>query len=124
MSSADRIRLTGLHGWGHHGVLESEREAGQEFWVDVELELDVADASASDDLAQTVDYGLVAQQIYTLITGEPVNLIETLAERIAQACLTQVLVSAVTVTVYKPQAPISVPFENVSVTIRRVRADV
>ena len=124
MSSADRIRLTGLHGRGYHGVLESEREAGQEFWVDVDLEVDVARASASDDLTQTVDYSAVAQQVHELITGQSVNLIETLADRIAHTCLNHALVSAVTVTVYKPQAPISVPFENVSVTIRRVRADV
>ena len=105
-------------------MLESEREAGQEFWVDVDLEVDVARASASDDLTQTIDYSAVAQQVHELITGQPVNLIETLADRIAHTCLNHALASAVTVTVYKPQAPISVPFENVSVTIRRVRADV
>lgn len=124
MSPADRIRLTGLHAWGHHGVLESERDTGQEFWVDLELEVDTSSAALTDDLTQTVDYSFVAQQVHTVITGAPVNLIETLAERIAHLCLTHSLVQAVTVTVYKPQAPISVPFENVSVTIRRVRADV
>lgn len=123
VSQADRIKLTGIHAWGYHGVLDSERVTGQEFWVDIELETDTSDAALSDDLARTVDYSEIAVQAHAAIAGTPVALIETLAQRIAAVCLSHTRVSAVTVTVNKPQAPITVPFENVSVTIHRVRAD-
>ena len=104
---------------GHHGVFEHERLEGQEFSVDVALEVRTSAAAGSDDLADTVDYGHVANAVHALIVGEPVDLIETLAERIADACLGFTGVEQVTVTVHKPNAPIEVPFDDVELTIVR-----
>ncbi len=118
---ADQIVITGLRGIGHHGVFEHERHDGQEFVVDVTLEVSTVSAAGSDALVDTVDYGVVADQVHALIVGEPVDLIETLAERIASACLSHSGVAAVEVCVHKPQAPITVPFDDVEVRIRRPR---
>lgn len=118
---ADRITIRGIRGHGRHGVFDHERATGQEFVVDVSLYLDVAQAGRSDDLSDTVDYGEVATSVHALIEGEPMDLIESLAERIAQQCLTWQAVREVEVTVHKPQAPIQVPFDDVTVTIMRGR---
>ena len=117
----DQIAITGIRGVGHHGVLPHERVEGQEFVVDVVLDVDIVAAGASDDLDDTVDYGVVASEVHAAITGEPVDLIETLAERIAGACLAHPAVQAVEVCVHKPSAPIAVPFGDVEVRIRRQR---
>ena len=106
---ADQIVIRGIRGIGHHGVLDHERVDGQPFSVDVRLDLDTAVAAGSDSLDDTVDYGRVAKAVHELIVGEPVDLIETLAERIATACLDWPAVHRVRVTVHKPQAPITVP---------------
>jgi dihydroneopterin aldolase len=111
--------LTGLRVHGRHGVLPEEREQGQDFVVDAVLKLDTRGAAATDDLAQTVDYGVLAQRLADVVTGEPVDLIETLACRLADVCLTDLRVFEVEVTVHKPGAPIAVPFEDVSVTVVR-----
>ncbi|MCI0689575.1 MAG: dihydroneopterin aldolase [Sporichthyaceae bacterium] len=118
----DRIALHGLSGRGRHGVYDHERVDGQEFIVDLVLSLDTRAAAASDDLSATVDYGALAAGVVAVIEGEPVNLIETLAQRIAERCLAEPAVDTVEVTVHKPQAPIAVPFDDVSVTITRSRA--
>ncbi|WP_062210498.1 dihydroneopterin aldolase [Streptomyces sp. NBRC 109706] len=118
----DRIALRGLRATGFHGVLPRERAEGQTFVVDVELGLDTGPAARHDDLARTVDYGVVAEQITALIAGEPCDLVETLAQRIADQCLTHQAVAETTVTVHKPQAPITVPFDDVTITIKRSRA--
>lgn len=119
---SDRITLTGLRVRGRHGVYDFERARGQEFVVDVVLELDLAAAAASDDVGNTVHYGELAERLAAIVAGEPVNLIETLAERLAGACLADVRVHAATVTVHKPQAPIRPEFADVAVTLRRARA--
>lgn len=116
---ADRISLTGLRVRGFHGVFEHERRDGQEFVVDAVLELDTTGAAKSDDLADTIDYGALAQALAAVVAGEPVNLLETLAERLAAACLADPRVGAAEVTVHKPQAPIPLTFTDVSVTVRR-----
>jgi dihydroneopterin aldolase len=116
---ADVIRLSGIRATGYHGVFEHERREGQEFIVDVALFTDTRPAAAADDLARTANYGELAGQVRGLIAGEPVNLIETLAERIAGQALAAFAVQAVEVTVHKPQAPIEVPFGDVTVTIYR-----
>lgn len=122
MDFADEITLTGVRAYGYHGVFEAERREGQEFVVDVTLFLNTAAAAASDDVADTVHYGEVAERIVELVGGEPLNLIEALAARIADDLLkTHEIVRMVAVTVHKPHAPITVPFENVAVTIRRAR---
>lgn len=120
---ADQIIVTGIRGFGFHGVLDFEREQGQEFSVDVVLDVDLAAAASSDDLDDTVNYADVATAAHELIVGEPVDLIETLAERIAQACLVHPAARRVEVTVHKPQAPIPVPFDDVMIRIVREARD-
>lgn len=115
----DRITLTGLSAHGYHGVLEQEREEGQTFTADVVLEVDSRAAASSDDIAAAVSYAEVAERVVAVLAGSPVNLIETLAARIAAVVLADERVQAVEVTVHKPQAPLNVPFSDVSVTIRR-----
>ena len=119
--SEDRISLTGLRVRGHHGVFEFERRDGQEFVVDVVLEVSTAAAAASDALSDTVDYGDLAQRLAAAVAGEPVNLLETLVARLADVCLSLRGVAAATVTVHKPQAPIRLAFDDIAVTIRRER---
>jgi 7,8-dihydroneopterin aldolase/epimerase/oxygenase len=116
---SDRITLSGLRARGHHGVFDFERARGQEFVVDVALELDLGSAASSDDLADTVHYGELAERLVAVIGGEPVNLIETLAQRLADVCLKDPRVGVATVTVHKPQAPIAHEFADVAVTVRR-----
>lgn len=118
---SDRIELRGLRARGFHGVYEFERANGQDFVVDVALEMDLGPAAASDDVADTVHYGELAGRLVAVLSGPPVNLIETLAERLADACLADARVGAATVTVHKPGAPIPHEFADVSVTVRRVR---
>jgi dihydroneopterin aldolase len=118
----DTITLSGLRVFGYHGAFDFEREQGQDFVVDVVLEVDTRAAAASDDLVDTVDYGTLAQRLAAIVGGEPVNLIETLAGRLAEACLTDPGARAATVTVHKPQAPIPLSFDDVAVTIRRDRS--
>ncbi len=117
--AVDTIRLTGLRARGHHGVYASERSAGQEFVVDAELVTDLSAAAGSDDLADTVHYGELADRLVEIVAGEPVQLIETLADRLVQACLADRRVREATVTVHKPHAPIRHPFADVAVTIHR-----
>lgn len=117
----DKIVLTGLAVRGNHGVFDFERRDGQDFIVDVELEFDTSRAAVSDDLDDTVDYGALAQSLAAVIAGEPVNLLEKLVQRLADACLADPRVLAATVTVHKPQAPIPLTFADVAVTIRRER---
>jgi len=117
----DRIMLTGLRATGFHGGVEHERRDGQEFIVDVAVEFDARQAAVTDDVAHTVNYAEVASLAEARITDEPVNLIETLAERIARDVLGLAFVEAVEVTVHKPAAPIPSAFSDVSVTIRRER---
>lgn len=118
---ADRITLTGLRVRGRHGVLAHERRDGQDFLIDATLWLDSRPAAASDDLADTVDYGGLAEKLAAEAEGEPVNLIETLAARLAELCMLDVRVIAAEVTVHKPQAPIQREFADVAVTARRSR---
>jgi 7,8-dihydroneopterin aldolase/epimerase/oxygenase len=120
---SDRIALRGLVVRGHHGVFDHERAAGQEFVVDVVLDFDTSRAAHSDDIADTVDYGTVASTVADIVSGGPVNLLETLAERIAQACLDDLRVASVEVSVHKPYAPIPLTFGDVSVTIVRARGN-
>lgn len=117
----DQIAIIGISGTGHHGVLAHERAIGQEFVVDVVIDVDTLMAAQSDQLADTVDYSVVAREVYELIVGPAVDLIETLAELISDACLAHRAVLAVEVRVHKPQAPIDVPFRDVEVRIRRSR---
>ena len=115
----DRIEINGIAATGHHGVLPDERLNGQRFVVDVTC--GVLRADRDDVLASTVDYSALAVAIVADIEREPVNLIETLAERVAVTCLARPMVQRVSVRVHKPQAPIPVPFTDVTVEIERRR---
>jgi dihydroneopterin aldolase len=118
----DRITVRGISAHAHHGVYDWEREQGQTFDVDAVLELDTAPAAAGDELDKTVNYAELAQRLHAVLAGEPVNLLETLAQRLADVCLANPLVDAVEITVHKPQAELGVPFDDVTVAIRRERA--
>jgi dihydroneopterin aldolase len=118
---SDEIMLTGLRVRGFHGVFEHERREGQDFVVDVELRVDTRAAAASDDLADTIDYGTLAHRLAEVVAGEPVNLLETLAGRLADACLADGRVDVAVVTVHKPQAPIPLQFDDVAVRVLRTR---
>ncbi len=122
MTASDRISLMGLRAVGHHGVLPRERAEGQPFVVDVVLSLPLAPAATSDDLTATVDYGVLATRVVEAVESDPVDLIETVAERVARIALEYPLVESVEVTVHKPSAPIDVPFSDVAVTVVRSRA--
>lgn len=117
----DRIRLTGVSATGYHGVFPHERREGQTFVADVVAHVDTRRAAATDDLAHTLDYGALAEQVAAVLSGEPADLIETVAERVAATVLGHPQVQAVDVAVHKPQAPISVPFADVVVEVRRDR---
>jgi 7,8-dihydroneopterin aldolase/epimerase/oxygenase len=119
--TGDHIRILGIRGTGYHGVLDHERHDGQEFMVDVDLWLDLDRASHTDELKDTVDYGAIAHSVLELIEGAPCQLIETLGQRVADAVLLDERVESTTVTVHKPQAPVPVSFEDISVTINRRR---
>jgi dihydroneopterin aldolase len=118
----DRIEIRGLRAQGHHGVYAFERERGQVFLCDAVLELDTSEAAAGDDLHRTVNYADIARELYGVLAGDPVNLLEALAQRLADVCLAHEMVDAVEITVHKPQAELGVPFGDVVVTIRRERA--
>lgn len=120
--ASDRISLLGLRAFGRHGVLPSERQAGQEFVVDAVLWLDLRPAAAADDLSLTVGYAVLARRLVEIVSGEPLALIETLAERLATACLADERVEQVEITVHKPGAPIGLPFSDVTVTVVRRRS--
>lgn len=115
----DRISLTGIAVDGIHGVFEWERRQAQRFVVDVIA--DLRRPSSTDDLSSTVDYAGLAAAVAADVRRDPVDLIETLAERIAGTCLAQKLIQRVEVTVHKPQAPMPVPVADVAVTIVRSR---
>lgn len=117
----DLIEVRGIRARGHHGVLESERVTGQTFVADVIVAVDTQRAAGSDDLADTVDYSQIAQAVHAELAGDPVDLIETLAERIAARCLAFAGVQAVEVALHKPEAPVGVPVSDVILRIVRGR---
>ncbi|GAY08758.1 dihydroneopterin aldolase [Pseudonocardia sp. N23] len=118
----DRIELRGLRVRGNHGVFDHERRDGQDFVVDVVCWMALEQAAASDDLADTLDYGALAQRAATVVGGEACNLIETVAARVADALMTdEPRLNAVEVTIHKPQAPIPLDFADVAVVARRSR---
>ena len=117
----DRITLTGLQVRGRHGVFEHEKRDGQDFLVDVTVWLQLDRAAATDDLADTLNYGELAERAAAIVGGEPRNLIETVAALVAEDVLTDERVQAVEVTIHKPSAPIPLTLADVSVTARRSR---
>lgn len=119
---SDQIVLTGIHGFGYHGLFEHERKNGQDFFVDLVLLVDLNQAANSDLIDDTVNYGSIVDLVLEEITNNPVNLIETLASRIARRVLGEhSKVNSVTVTVHKPQAPVSAKLQDISVSVTRQR---
>ena len=121
MSDVDEMTVRGIECHGHHGVFEFERTEGQAFVIDLTLGLDTRSAADSDDLRDTVDYGSLVMQVKAAVETDPVNLIETLAQRVADVCLSDARVGYARVTVHKPTAPIEATFSDVALTITRKR---
>jgi 7,8-dihydroneopterin aldolase/epimerase/oxygenase len=121
VNGGDRIELRGLRVRGRHGVFDHERRDGQDFVVDITAWLDLSAAAASDDLADTLHYGEFAERAAAIVAGEPHDLIESVAGRIADDVLTDERVQAVEVTLHKPQAPIPLEFADVAVVVSRSR---
>lgn len=119
----DRLSIHGLRAFGHHGVFAAERRDGQEFVADVTLGLDTRRAASRDDLSHTVDYGALTDRLSWAISADPVDLIETLAARLAELCLSEQGVAWVEVTIHKPTAPVHATVDDVSLTIHRSRHD-
>ena len=117
----DELVISGIECFGHHGVFEHERRDGQAFVIDLALGIDSRPAAASDDLRDTVDYGNLVAQVKAAVEKDPVDLIETLAQRIADVCLWDARVEWARVTVHKPDAPIDANFSDVALTITRKR---
>ncbi|WP_160115350.1 2-amino-4-hydroxy-6-hydroxymethyldihydropteridine diphosphokinase [Varibaculum vaginae] len=115
----DHISLVGIQEHGWHGVLDHERQDGQLFLVDADIYLDLQDAGASDRIEDTVDYSRVSELISRIITGPPCDLLEKVATQIAEETLQLAKVQAVRVCLHKPQAPLGIEKEDVSVTIWR-----
>jgi 7,8-dihydroneopterin aldolase/epimerase/oxygenase len=117
----DELSVLGIECFGHHGVLELERAEGQPFVVDLTLGLDTRSAANSDDLRDTVDYGSLVMEVKAAVETDPVDLIETLAQRVADVCLLDDRVAYAKVTIHKPTAPIRATFSDVALTITRKR---
>ena len=117
----DELTISGIECRAHHGVFDVERREGQAFLVDLTLGLDTRPAAASDDLADTVDYGGLVAAVKAAVERDPVDLVETVAQRIADVCLTDRRVEWVRVTLHKPDAPIEATFRDVALTITRTR---
>ena len=119
---SDQIVLTGIHGFGYHGLFEHERKDGQDFYVDLSLSVDLTAASQTDAIEDTVNYAEITDLVVEEITSNPVNLIEKLAARIAERVLNQYIkVQSATVTVHKPQAPVAAQLKDIAVVITRSR---
>ena len=115
----DELTVTGIECFGHHGVFDFERREGQVFIIDLTLGIDTRPAAASDDLADTEHYGVLVDRVVKAVESDPVDLIETLAQRIADVVLSGDSVEWVRVTVHKPDAPIQAEFADVSLSITR-----
>jgi dihydroneopterin aldolase len=119
---SDQIVLTGIHGFGYHGLFEQERKDGQDFFADLTLSVDLKAAAQSDAIMDTVNYAEITDLVVEEITTSPVNLIEKLAARIAERVLNQhIKVISVTVTVHKPQAPVAAQLKDIAVVVTRSR---
>ena len=122
MTIGDSLTLTGLRVRAHHGVYDFERENGQDFLIDLTIGMDLRRAAESDDVRTTIHYGELAERVAAAVASDPVDLIETVAERVADIALSYRAADSVRVTVHKPDAPIPVPFSDVAVTIVRSAA--
>lgn len=118
----DELTVSGIECYAHHGVFDHERRDGQRFVVDLTLGLDTGPAARSGDLQDTVDYGNLVGSVKSAVESDPVDLIETVAQRIAGICIADPRVQWARVTLHKPEAPIDATFSDVALTITRKRA--
>ena len=118
---SDVIRITGLTLHGYHGVFDDEKRDGQTFVVDLAIELDAHQAGTADTLEHTVDYSTVTDAVAQIVTGDSVDLIETLAYSVANTVLAFHGVTAVNVTIHKPDAPVAHPVTDISFSTRVVK---
>ncbi len=123
--SLDTVSLRGIVLYGYHGVRPEERTLGQRFVVDVDMQADLRDAAASDALDRTVDYSQVYARVAQIVNGEPVDLLETLGDRIARAVFADFpQVRSAKVRIAKPGVAIpGAALREAAVTIRRQRPD-
>ena len=119
----DELSVTGIECFAHHGVFDFERREGQVFVVDLVLGIDTRPAAASDDLVDTVNYGTLVADVKAAVERDPVDLIETVAQRITDACLLDTRVEWARVTLHKPDAPIDATYSDVALTITRTRGN-
>ncbi|GAB3025949.1 dihydroneopterin aldolase [Nocardioides flavus (ex Wang et al. 2016)] len=119
----DELSVSGIECFAHHGVFDFERREGQVFVVDLVLGIDTRPAAATDDLAETVNYGTLVDAVKAAVERDPVDLIETVAQRIADVCLTDTRVEWTRVTLHKPDAPIDATYSDVALTITRTRGN-
>jgi 7,8-dihydroneopterin aldolase/epimerase/oxygenase len=118
----DELSILGVECFAHHGVFDFERREGQTFVIDLTLGVDTRGAAASDDLQDTVDYGSLVDRVKAAVESDPVDLIETVAQRLADVCLADGRVEWARVTIHKPDAPIDATFRDVALTITRTEA--
>ena len=119
----DELSITGIECFAHHGVFDFEKREGQVFVVDLVLGIDTRPAAASDDLVDTVNYGTLVMDVKAAVESEPVDLIETVVQRIADTCLSDRRVEWARVTLHKPDAPIDATYSDVALTITRTRGN-
>jgi 7,8-dihydroneopterin aldolase/epimerase/oxygenase len=119
----DELSITGIECFAHHGVFDFEKREGQIFVVDLVLGIDTRAAAASDDLAETVNYGTLTLDVKAAVERDPVDLIETVVQRIADVCLLESRVEWARVTLHKPDAPIDATYSDVALTITRTRGN-
>ncbi len=119
----DELSVTGIDCFAHHGVFDFERREGQVFVVDLVLGIDTRPAAASDDLVDTVNYGTLVADVKAAVERDPVDLIETVAQRITDVCLLDTRVEWARVTLHKPDAPIDATYSDVALTITRTRGN-
>ena len=120
---SDVITVTGLELWGYHGVFDHEKSTGQKFIIDISVEVDTSVASSSDDVTQTLNYAELLDEVEQVVTGEAVDLIETLAENIIARVWSFPTARSVTVSVHKPDAPVSQKVADIAVTMTRHRPE-
>jgi 7,8-dihydroneopterin aldolase/epimerase/oxygenase len=118
---SDQLSIRGIECYAHHGVFDFERREGQIFIIDLVLGFDTREAATSDDLSHTVNYGTLVAEVKDAVERDPVDLIETLVQRVADTCLASDRVEWAEVTVHKPNAPIEATFSDVALTVRRYR---
>ena len=119
----DELSVTGIECFAHHGVFDFERREGQVFVVDLVLGIDTRPAAASDDVVDTVNYGTLVADVKAAVERDPVDLIETVAQRITDVCLLDTRVEWARVTLHKPDAPIDATYSDVALTITRTRGN-